>query len=86
MWVSLQDITPSERRLAQTPSAPRNTHHALCDPIYVMCPDRDTESRGVVSGGGRGGGLGGAGNEYRVSFQGDGNISDLDKGGGCTAS
>lgn len=40
----------------------------------------------MVSGGGRGGGLGGAGNEYRVSFQGDGNISDLDKGGGCTAS
>ena len=27
-------------------------------------------------------GLGGAGNEYRVSFQGYGNISDLDKDGG----
>lgn len=31
-----------------------NTHHVLCDPIYMMCPviDRDTESRGVISGAG----------------------------------
>ena len=40
----------------------------------------------MISGGWRGGGLGGAATEYRVSFQGDGNISDLEKGGGCRAS